>query len=545
MTAGERRSSVPGVPPLRLVAVLAAAAVLAGGAPAAADVATVFTIAGSESPGAAVPLLCGRLDYCEDELPWPEAWSATERRIDGSCLDHFADGSILLCSDGRLVKLSPDGRMRIVPVHGDAGDEFTLNAEDLFVTTAAIAPGGGIVMGGPAGTASVAPDGLAHWLAPDGEDRSADGIDVLADGSVLAGDAIRRVVERVWPGGRVDVVAGGARAARIGQPVDVSAFPDGSFAIAENLPVKRVLRVDAAGVIAPLAGGGRGWREGAPATGVALGYITAVRALDDGRVLVGGDRGVFEIGRDGRIRTLVRGLGYPADAGFPDLRSVATDGRAAAGAVLAGVTDVDLLPDGRVAVLTQVPQRSSRLALIGDAAGLDRLAIALPGEDRVLLRQGRLDVVLTRAAALHVTVRGSTAADVSLSVPAGRTTLAVPTPSGTRVHAVRVDAIAGDGAVATARLSAIPARRLSTKALDALTRAVDLARGGAFSGQETRRCRRTSAVAFRCRWVFSEDGELERHGSSRYTLRADGLIDYVWRQDGRRRVHRSILEPTL
>ncbi len=401
-------------------------------------------------------------------------WSATERRIDGSCLDHFADGSILLCSDGRLLKLSPDGRMRVVPVRGVAEDEHAQNPADMYVATAAIAPDGGVVVGGPTGTASVAPDGLVRWLAPDGQDRLADGIDVLADGSVLVGDAIRRVVERVSPGGRVEVVAGAAhgaepdgvpaRSARLGQPVDVSAFPDGSFVLAENYPAKRVLRVDAAGVIHRLAGGGRGWREGAPATGVALGLISAVRALDDGRVLLGDDRGAFEIGRDGRIRTLVRGLGYPPEAGFPDLRSIATDGRAAADVVLADVTDVDLLPDGRVAVLTQVPQRSSRLALIGDPAGLDRLAIALPGEDRVLLRQGRLDVVLTRAAALHVTVRGATAADLDVSVPAGRTALTVPTPSGARVHDVRVDAVADDGAVATARMSAIPARRLSATA---------------------------------------------------------------------------------
>lgn len=66
-----------------------------------------------------------------------------------------------------------------------------------------------------------------------------------------------------------------AREAAIGEPMDISALPDGSYVVASLIPSSRVLRVDAAGIIRPLAGGGSGWREGAPATSVSLGSITA------------------------------------------------------------------------------------------------------------------------------------------------------------------------------------------------------------------------------------------------------------------------------
>jgi hypothetical protein len=383
------------------------------------------------------------------------------------------------------------------------------------------------------------------------------GIDALPDGSVLVGDWVAEIVERVWPDGRREVVAGGkrgvaphgvaARRARIGRPRDVAAFPDGSFVIATQVPQGRVLRVDPRGIVHRYAGGGRGWHEGVPATTVSIGPIAAVRALPDGRVLLAADRGVLQIGPDGRIQTVVRGVRTPGFAGALDRRSIGTDARPAAKVVLDGVIDVDVLADGRLVALTQVLTRGARLALIGDPAGLDRLAIALPAENRVTLARGRLDLVATRPAVARITIREKTRArplaDVRAWVPAGRTALTIPAIRSARVHDVRVVAESADGSVASARIAVIPARRLTRAALDPVALAVDLAYSGSFTSQDTFGCHRGGARRFACRWVFREEGERGVRGSSGFKLRRDGLIDYAWRQDRHRRVQRLILEP--
>jgi hypothetical protein len=536
----------------RIVALTAA--VLA--AAPAAQAATVFTIAGSQSSGAAIPLLCGGIRYCGDVRPWPSVWAATALRFDGSCLDHYPDGSILLCSDGRPIRMTPDGRARALPVHGIALGLSADGGVGLFVSSVDVGPDGSVVVGGMDGAATVAPDGAARWLVVRDRDEEVGGADVLADGSALLAEPLRERVERVWPDGRRQVVAGAghratgdcARAqADIGWPVDVSAFPDGSFVIADGCPRGRVLRVDAAGVVHPLAGEGRGWHEGAPATAVSIGRVSVVRALGDGRVLVAADRGVLQIGLDGRIRTLVRGVAYGWEAGYRDPRSVDTDGRAASDVALSGITDVDVLPDGRLAVLTHVPEGGSRLALIGEPDGLERLAIALPGEDRQLVRAGRLDVITTRSATVRVTSRdarhGSLTTDLVATVPAGRSAIAIPPARGPRVNEFRVEATSADGRVAGATITAIPEPRLTKRAVDALTWAVDFSYIGSFSDQETRLCRRASQVAFACHWVFEEEGERSVFGRSCYMLRPDGLVDYAWHRTHRRSRH-LILEPT-
>ncbi|HEY6886688.1 MAG TPA: hypothetical protein VI300_02875 [Solirubrobacter sp.] len=538
---------------LRRLAALVAAGVSLAAAPARADVATVFTIAGTESTGAAVPWLCGALDFCESPKPWPAVWAATSRRIDATCVDHYPDGSILLCVDGALARLTPDGRMRAVQVPGLRLGPSVGRADDLNVTAADLTPDGGMVFAGYDGAAAMAPDGTVRELPID----YPAGIDVLADGSVLVGDWEAEVVERVWPDGRHEVVAGRsrgenpdgvpARSARIGTPADVAAFPDGSFVIADESPSGRILRVDAAGVIHHFAGGGRGWREGAPATSVKIGPVASVRALSDGGVLLAADRGVLQIDPGGRIHTLVRGVQAPGFAGFLNQRSAGLDARPASDVVLNGVRDADVLTDGRLVALTQVPTGGSRLALVGDPSGLDRLAIALPAEDRVAVSHGRLDLVATRPATVHVTVREKSRtqplADLRTWVPAGRTTLTVPAARGARVHVVHVEGVTDDGRVASADLAAIPAPKLTTSALAPLKLWVDLAYSGSFTSQDTLGCRRASPRRFRCRWVFQEEGEAGVHGSSSYTLRPDGLIDYVWRRDHGRRVQRLILEP--
>jgi hypothetical protein len=304
---------------------------------AAAQPARVFTIAAAESTGAAVPLLCGAVVYCELPGPWPEVWTATERRIDGNCLDHYPDGSVLLSSDGRPIRMTPDGRMRVLPVSGlelgwesEDGTEASVPAE-----TTAVAPDGGVIVGGLRGVAGFGPDGALRWVRPDG------GADGVRHGAAPEGVP--------------------ATEADIGQPFDVFAFPDGSFLIVGGQPVWRILRVDAAGIIHRFAGGRGRWREGAPATGVSIGRIAAVRALDDGRVLLATDRGVLEIGLDHRIRTLIRGARHPFKAGFVSLQEAGTDGRAVAGATLPGIADVDLLPDARVTVLAAVPAQRGRV----------------------------------------------------------------------------------------------------------------------------------------------------------------------------------------
>jgi hypothetical protein len=550
--------------PLAAVAVLVAVAI--AGAPAAsADVARVFTIAGSESTMAAVAPLCDGRYFCDEDAPWPPAWNATARRFAGSCLDHWPDGAILLCSGGRLLRLAADGRMSALPVRGaDLGPFEEAPGAALDLTAAEVAPDGGIFAVGDWGAVRVAPDGAARTLVDVSVAPYSHGVDALPDGSMLAAEETRGRIARVWPDGRRLVVAGGGRMmpgpngvpgrqASIGDPFDVSALPDGSFIVgtlySANLAgQERVLRVDPAGTVRLIAGGGHGWQEGAAATTVSLGSPTAVHALPDGRVLIGGNRGVLQVDPDGRIHTLVRSGDWARRPGFPDARFVDTDGRPAAEVMLNEVEDVDVLPDGSVAVLTWVPWGGTRLAIVGPPDRMERFAVALPREDRVLLEQGRVDVVTTRPASVHITVRlphgGPVAADVRAVVPVGRTALAVPPLRGTTdVYDLLGDATTADGRVAAAATAVLPGPTLSTAVLRRLVADIDLGGSGPFSDFETRRCRRTGQRAFMCRWTFVEEDEADRHGTSWFTLRRDGLIAYAEHWDRMRRVQREVLEP--
>lgn len=80
--------------------------------------------------------------------------------------------------------------------------------------------------------------------------------------------------------------------------VDIAALRDGTFALARSesaggdgkVEPGRVLRLDRDDTITVLAGGGDGFEEGAKATDVDLGDVSAVASAANGALLIGDQR---------------------------------------------------------------------------------------------------------------------------------------------------------------------------------------------------------------------------------------------------------------
>ncbi len=157
-------------------------------------------------------------------------------------------------------------------------------------------------------------------------------------------------------------------------------------------------------------------------------------------------------------------------------------------------------------------------------------------------------MITTLAATLHITIRdrtnGPPLADVQATVPAGRTTVAVPVIHGTRVEDVRVDASDAEDRVATADMALVPGTELVPAAIRSLNGIVDYTEEDGFSSHTTSHCRPASRRTVTCRWTFyGDDAADDSRGTSRITLRRDGLIGYDLLEDHHPGVDRQILEP--
>lgn len=155
-----------------------------------------------------------------------------------------------------------------------------------------------------------------------------------------------------------------------------------------------------------------------------------------------------------------------------------------------------------------MPRSGWRLALVTPVAGMDRLAVALPAEDRTL-RAGRVDVLSTLPASAHLVVRrahgGPVVADLRVPVAPGTTAIAVPGVGASDVYDIRVDAVTADGRVATAQMAVVPGTTLSRSVRRRLIRLVDVFSSGQFPDFETGRCHRVALGAFACRWRYAEE----------------------------------------
>lgn len=529
---------------MRIAALLAVAAAL-GLVPAvsrAAGRAMVFTVAGAES--SAVDPCWLVADTCGAIPPWPGWWVAGQRRIAGHCLTRLADGTILLCDGRHLLALGADGRMRRWP----SGGARTPVGE---IIDADAAPDGSVLVLGR-GVARVRPDGTARALAGSSVFPSGDSIAALPDGGAVVTEARDLGGEGWYALVRID--ADGAIVSRLSElppnprvdprvvtaAVDVVALPDGALVLAQKWH-RRLLRRDVDGRVTVLAGGGRGFRDGARGTDVDLGHVSAVAARADGTLLIGADRGLLRLDRDARIHTLVR-AGAAEEVAAVDPRAVSSDGRPASDVRLMGISGIDTR-GGDPLVLTSVPGQdpSVRLALIAPIDRSERFAVAVPSRNRQLLLRGHLEIVASRPAVARVQVsRGRRLlASRTVSVRRGRTRIRLRVPSSTETHVVRVMARTAQHAIATHQLAFIPSRTLARRVVSRLENAISVL-GVDGENDAFITCRRRTPRRFACTAVWTA---LDATAHGVLQLRHDGLISYEEAAVRRRGTLKLVFEP--
>lgn len=544
-----------------LSVVLSALCGLAVLAVPAAATPRVFTLAGTESMAAPVPTLC-TYSTCDSPRPWPSAWPATERQGYGSCLGHLPDGTVLMCLDDRLISVGIDGVSRSSgppPRHERWGEDD----EPPTFSDVEPGPGGTLIVATHLEVARLEPEGGVTMLVEqDVSSKNSLNVGLTSDGTVLVAQALQNTVIAVAPSGARRVVAGRRRTyppdpdwpgqvrdrpgafsgdggpatqALLNDPSDVGAGPDGTIYIADRRN-RRVRAVDASGTIRTIAGGGRGFANGAAGTAVRF-TPTAVEPMPDGTLLIGTENhGLLRLDSRGAIHTLLGGRRTYVDA--PERpRDVATDGQPAATVGVATIERTDVLPDGEIVVLVdQDGGTGSRVAMLTEPARTRRLAVALPRSNRRSIRGGTVDVVATQDADATLQVvgpRGRLVRERRLRLRRGRTSARIPPVRAGQPHLLRVIARTATGRVATHRLTFFPRLVLSRRAVQALADRVDLLL--AVDDHSTSGCRRSSRRRFRCR-VRGGD-------PAAFRLRDDGLVHYT---EGRGRQGSGyLLEPEL
>lgn len=103
---------------------------------------------------------------------------------------------------------------------------------------------------------------------------------------------------------------GPATSASLDNVVDVARDAAGNLYIAETYGM-RVRKVDAAGIITTVAGGGTQTGDGIPATSAAL-DVRGIAVAPDGTLYIAGDGRIRKVGSDGIVRTLAL-LDFPSD----------------------------------------------------------------------------------------------------------------------------------------------------------------------------------------------------------------------------------------
>lgn len=352
------------------------------------------------------------------------------------------------------------------------------------------------------------------------------GVGALPDGGFLFTRGHQ--VFRSLPDGRTEAVAGAGRRghgragpalrSRLEHPEVVVALPAGGFAFSDSGRV--VWAVDATGEMRRLAGGGRAHTispAGRPALSVALDFITGIRALPDGQVVLSSlDKGVLVVAQ-GRIREFVHAadlLSVPP--GFPPLWSGLSARRAwalASGAVDRNAAGEWLIPTGTgIAMITNGDWAASRLAVALSPATLHS----------VWHRRLELTATAPATARIRARVRGRVVATIRGRLRAGRTRLRLPRHLPAGVVDLDVRAVGADGAVASDTLRLLGRRRLPVAvARRSLLTDLDLRRELA---DNVTRCTRRSTTRVDCTVVGSDFEGSALSLRARVRLRLDGWL---------------------
>lgn len=223
----------------------------------------------------------------------------------------------------------------------------------------------------------ITPAGVITTLAGDGSSDFRDnvpgttagfgGISALAvdsAGNIHIADGSHQRIRKVSPGGFLTTVAGNGIAADTGDGgpaigASFAAASDIAFDAAGNLYIadpfhSKIRRVDAAGIISTVAGGGASDAEGLPPLQTALGSPTSLGFGADGALYIG-EKFKYRVRRlaNGAVVTVV-GNGSSSTGG---------DGGPALQAGLGAVEALSVAPDGRIAISAK--DDAVRIATVG------------------------------------------------------------------------------------------------------------------------------------------------------------------------------------
>jgi hypothetical protein len=436
------------------------------------------------------------------------------------------DGALLFSERGRVLRRGADGTTSTV-----AGTPRARRASG---------------DGGPAVGAGMEPAGLAF----------------LPDGSLLIADLRSHRIRRVDTAGRISTVAGtgaagsdgdGGKAldARIGSPIAVGAYPDGSYLIAHGLDQLRVRRVGVDGTISTVAGGGA--TEGEPCSrtpqpATSLQFFAEgfgdIGMLADGGFLITGSAAVRQVSPQGTIVALTCSPFGPRYR--PDGRDIYVDGRPLRSAFLDGYgADVAVAEDG--SIVLDDDSGESDLTLIATPGASRRLAVALAPATLRTIHKRQVELVTTAPATVDLRVyqRRRLKIRVVSDVPGGESVVDLADHLGPGLHQLRVIARAADGRMATHSLHVLGTPQVPIRLAKRLMK-------GYFYGSEVGEgegnvrlspCRPIGPRRVRCR-ARGHANRSPVRTSYLIRLRRNGVLVLVRRIAGQRRPYTTAVHPT-
>jgi hypothetical protein len=462
-------------------------------------------------------------------------------------------GGLLLTEPGRLVTAEASGVSHPLAgtgVPGFSGDGGAARDAQIDPEAVAVAPGGAILLAdcNHHRIRRIAPDGrietIVDTTAIDGSPptppmgaRNAgydcpidvasldDGTIVIADGNRVLAAAPGQAPHSVAGTGELPdefAVAGeGGPATRVAlEPWALAPAADGAVLIADRWGA-RIRRLARDGTIATVAGTGyEGARDddGLPATHASVSPY-ALAAAPDGFVIAdegaaslpGEQPRVRHVGADGRIHTLAgtgRYLLHP-----PTGDEHRGDGGPAVAADLHAVRDLDVLADGGVVFVEETAEGpldepvASVLRYVAPAHP-GWLAAALRRDTHRLFDAGTAPAVVVRlSVAAHVTLTLAPGTQVDADLPAGETTVQLPSLPA-RESEVVLRAIDGQGRVTGDRMAIYPRGWLPVQLASRLTEGVFTAATGidGYEPPAVSDCRRITGARVDCRVAEAGDG---------------------------------------
>jgi hypothetical protein len=340
---------------------------------------------------------------------------------------------------------------------------------------------------------------------------------------------------------------GPAAQARVGNPVAVSSYADGSYLIAHGARQIRVRRVAADGTISTVAGGGVAGDltepcPRLPRSATSLSFSADgfgdIAALGDGGFLLTGFAGLLKASPHGTVVALTCAPSAPRDR--PDGRELYVAGQPLAKALLGsdgfGAPDVAVDDEGDIVLGAGFGQ--SALALIATPGVTRRLAVALTPATLSTVHDGKIVVASTASAAVELRAyqRRRLVARAAGLVQPGETVLDLADRLPPGISNLRLTAETEDGRYATHSLRVLGTAKVSTRLAKHLIRTFfywwAVGEGEGFI--RLSKCRHDGRNV-RCRARGQANGDRVRT-SYRLHLRRNGVVVLSFKSSGRRYV---------